>query len=144
MSRAKVVGHSPASNETATVMLVDDEPTTLLVVESFLRAAGYENLVLVDDSRQALDLVASVRPDVLLLDLIMPHVGGLEILSAMQADAAHSEIPVIILSGGDDEARREVMSLGATDFIAKPVDPKELALRLRETLGSKAPSPESA
>jgi CheY-like chemotaxis protein len=144
MSREQVLGHSPATNETVTVMLVDDEPTTLLVAESFLRAAGYENLVLVADSRQALDLVASVRPDVLLLDLIMPHVGGLEILSAMQADAALSEIPVIILSGGDDEARREVLSQGATGFIAKPVDSKELVLRLRETLGSKAPSAESA
>lgn len=143
MSRAQAAGHSPATNETVTVMLVDDEPTTLLVAEAFLRAAGYGNLVLVDDSRQALDLVASVRPDVLLLDLIMPHVGGLEILGAMQADAALAEIPVVILSG-DDEARCEVLRLGATDFIAKPVDPKELVLRLRVTLGSKAPSPESA
>jgi len=121
------------------VVLVDDEPTTLLVVESFLRAEGYENVVLVDDSRRVLDLVAEVRPDVLLMDRMMPYVGGFEILSSMRADAALAEIPVVILSSGDFDARREALGLGATEFVAKPIDRHELVLRLREILGFKAP-----
>ncbi len=139
MPNVERADRSSLTPETATVMLVDDEPTTLLVVESFLRAEGYENLVLVDDSRRVLDLVAEVRPDVLLMDRMMPYVGGFEILSAMRADAALAEIPVVILSSGDFDARREALSLGAREFVAKPVDRQELVLRLREILGLKAP-----
>ena len=137
-------GPSPPETQTATVMLVDDEPMTLLVVESFLRAEGYENLVVLDDSRQVLDLLAEIRPDVVLLDRMMPHMGGFEILSTMRADPALAEIPVIILSSGDWDARSEALSLGARDFVAKPVDRSELVLRLREALGPKAPNPEVA
>jgi CheY-like chemotaxis protein len=125
-------------------MLVDDEPTTLLVVESFLRAEGYEDLVILDDSRQALARISETHPDLLLLDMMMPHVGGLEILKSMQADPGLAEIPVVILSGGDEADKREALSLGAVDFVPKPIDRIELALRLRETLGPKAPTPESA
>lgn len=125
-------------------MLVDDEPTTLLVVESFLRAEGFEDLVILDDPREALDLISTTRPDVLLLDMMMPHVGGFEILAAMQADPALADIPVIILSGGDEADMREALSLGAVDFMPKPVDRGELARRLREALAVKAQTPESA
>jgi CheY-like chemotaxis protein len=139
MPSAERSDRSSLTPETATVMLVDDEPTTLLVVEGFLRAAGYENLVLVDDSRRVLDLVAEVRPDVLLMDRMMPYVGGFEILSSMRADAALAEIPVVILSSGDFDARREALGLGAREFVAKPVDRHELVLRLSEILGFKTP-----
>jgi CheY-like chemotaxis protein len=139
MSRAQVAVRSPASDETVRVMLVDDEPTTLLVVESFLREEGFEDLVILDDSRQALDLVSTMRPDVLLLDMMMPHVGGFEILASMQAAPALADIPVIILSGGDEADMRQALSLGAADFLPKPVERGELARRLREALAVKTP-----
>jgi diguanylate cyclase (GGDEF)-like protein len=123
----------------AVIMMVDDEPTTMEVLEAFLEGEGYENFVTTTDSREALPLLESERPDVLLLDLIMPNLGGLEILSMVRNDQALKHIPVIILtSSSEEETKLEALELGATEFLSKPVDPSELALRLRNTLASKA------
>lgn len=129
----------PAARTASTIMMVDDEPTTLDVLEMFLEAAGYENLVSLTDSRQVLEMLALRRPDVLVLNLIMPGVDGFDILRAMRADPALASIPVIVLtSSTDPEMKRNALELGAADFLAKPVDPSELALRLRNTLAASA------
>ena len=123
----------------ATIMMVDDEPTTIDVLEMFLQGEGYENFVRLTDSRLALEAISEQRPDVLLLDLKMPHVGGLEILQAMRDDEELRHIPVIILTSSTDaETKLQALEFGATDFLGKPVDPSELALRLRNTLEAKA------
>jgi DNA-binding response OmpR family regulator len=115
--------------------MVDDEPTTLDVLEMFLETAGYENVVSVTDSRRVMELLASRRPDVLVLNLSMPHVDGFDVLRAMRADPALASIPVIVLTSSDDpETKRRALELGAADFLAKPVDQSELVLRLRNTL----------
>jgi diguanylate cyclase (GGDEF)-like protein len=127
------------SLKASTIMMVDDEPTTLEVLEEFLRGEGYRNFVTTTDSRNALDLVRGEKPDVLLLDLMMPHVAGLEILGAMRAADELERVPVIILTSSLDAGTKlEALELGATDFLGKPVDPSELALRLRNTLAAKA------
>ena len=75
------------------------------------------------------------RPDVLLLDVMMPHVSGLDILDEMQADSSLREIPVIVLTASvDRETRLEALRRGASDFLTKPVDPAELAPRTRNAL----------
>lgn len=123
----------------ATVMMVDDEPITIEVLAEFLYEAGYNNFVSTSDPREAMDLIAMERPDVLLLDLMMPHVSGFDILNAMRADKKLRHIPVIVLtSSTDSETKLKALELGATDFLAKPVDSSELALRLRNTLAAKA------
>ena len=123
------------SIESSTIMMVDDEPTTLDVLEILLRGEGYANIVSTTEPGRALDLIAERRPDVLLLNLMMPEIGGLETLSGMRADEALEDIPVIILTAStDSEAKLRAMELGVNDFLAKPVDPSELALRLRNIL----------
>ena len=125
--------------KSATIMMVDDEPTTIDVLETFLEGEGYTNFVTTTDSRQTLDLVAAEKPDVLILNLVMPHVGGLEILGAIRKDEALKDTPVIILTSCTDPATKlQALKLGATDFLGKPVDPSELALRLRNTLAVRA------
>ena len=124
--------------ESATIMMVDDEPTTIEVLTALLEGEGYSQFVTTSDSRQALGLLAAEKPDVLLLDLMMPHVGGLEILESIRNDHALEHTPVIILSSTDAETKLKALELGATDFLGKPVDPSELALRLRNTLAAKA------
>ena len=125
--------------KSATIMMVDDEPTTIEVLETYLEGEGYSNFVTTTDSRQTLDLLAAEKPDVLLLNLVMPHVGGFEILGAMRKDEALRDVPVIILTSSTDPAAKlEALKLGATDFLGKPVDPSELALRLRNTLAVSA------
>ena len=122
----------------ATIMMVDDEETTLDVIEMFLQGEGYTHFVTTTDSTKALDLFAKNSPDVLLLDLVMPEVGGIEILEAIRADEALKHTPVIILtSSTDPQTKLAALELGATDFLAKPVDSSELALRLRNTLSAK-------
>jgi diguanylate cyclase (GGDEF)-like protein len=123
----------------STIMMVDDEPTTVDVIEMFLEAEGYDHFVAVTDSRLALETIARELPDILLLDLMMPHVGGLEILGALREDEALQQIPVIILtSSTEPEVKLQALELGANDLLAKPVERSELALRVRNTLAAKA------
>jgi predicted signal transduction protein with EAL and GGDEF domain len=119
----------------AKVMMVDDEPLMTDLVQTHLEDAGYVNFVVTNDPRDALCLLHSERPGVLLLDLMMPQMSGFELLEAIRADAELRYMPVIVLTaatGADSKLR--ALQLGATDFLAKPVDASELVLRLRNTL----------
>jgi diguanylate cyclase (GGDEF)-like protein len=123
----------------ATVMMVDDEPTTIEVLQAFLENEGYRRFVTTTQSSRAMDLFANENPDAVLLDLHMPEVTGFEILALVRRDSRYRHIPVIVLtSSNDSETKLRALQLGATDFLAKPVDPSELALRLRNTLAAKA------
>ena len=123
----------------AVVMMVDDEPSTTDVVQMFLEEVGFENFVTCNDSTRAMESLVNERPDVLLLDLKMPGVSGFDVLAAMQTDRHLKHIPVIVLtSTADAETKLRVLELGAKDLLAKPVDPSELEMRLRNTLAAKA------
>jgi len=143
---AQVAGESdyPLSAEfeqlqNATIMMVDDEMITMEVVQTFLEDAGYRKFILIEDSTTALDALRAERPDILLLDVMMPEVDGFDILGALRHDPAFSHLPVIILtSSSDAETKLNALDLGATDFLSKPVDPSELALRVRNTLAAKS------
>jgi diguanylate cyclase (GGDEF)-like protein len=123
----------------ATVMMVDDEPTTIEVLQALLESEGYRRFVTTTQSSRAMDLLANENPDAVLLDLHMPEVTGFDILALVRRDSRYRHIPVIVLtSSNDSETKLKALQLGATDFLAKPVDPSELALRLRNTLAAKA------
>lgn len=123
----------------AKIMIVDDEPVTMKVVRRYLREAGYASFVITDRSQDALELVASERPDVVLLDLLMPVVGGLEILRRLRGNEEFAAMPVIILTAADDQdLKRAALELGAIDFLHKPVDPVDLVPRVRNVLAVKA------
>ena len=123
----------------ATVMMVDDEPLNMQVLQLHLEAAGYRRFVTVERSVEALDTLRAERPDVLLLDLMMPQVSGFDILGALREDDEHRDLPVIVLtSSSDADTKMRALTLGATDFLAKPVDQSELALRVRNTLSARA------
>ncbi len=120
-------------------MMVDDEPITMEVIQTFLEDAGYERFRLIEDSRLAFDEILELRPDILLLDLMMPNIGGFEILEKIRAHPQIGYLPVIILTSScEAETKLQALDKGATDFLAKPVDPSELALRVRNTLAAKA------
>ncbi|MHB8474218.1 MAG: EAL domain-containing response regulator [Gammaproteobacteria bacterium] len=120
-------------------MLVDDEPTTLDILQAFLEEAGYKHFVTTSDSARAVELLIANMPDVLLLDVNMPTVTGFDILAAMRADPRLQHIPTLVLTSSDGAATKlQALQLGASDFLAKPVDPSELVLRLRNTLAAKA------
>ena len=119
----------------AKVMMVDDEPLMTDLIQTHLEDAGYSNFVVSNDPRSALESLRRSEPGVLLLDLMMPHVSGFELLERIRADRELRYTPVIVLTaatGGDSKLR--ALQLGATDFLSKPVDASELVLRVRNTL----------
>lgn len=123
----------------ATIMMVDDEPITIEVLAEFLHEAGFSNFISTSDPREAMDLITSGRPDVLLLDLMMPHVDGFDILNSIRSDNRLRYTPVIVLTSATDPATKlKALEMGASDFLAKPVDSSELVLRMRNTLAAKA------
>lgn len=125
--------------EKAKIAVIDDEELNIEVVVGYLEAEGYKNFATTVDARQALDLIRDTRPDAVLLDIMMPHISGLEILAAMRADETLFHLPVVVLTACTDaETKCKALALGPSDFLAKPVDPSELLLRLRNVLTVKA------
>lgn len=123
----------------AVIMMVDDEPIMMEVLQTFLEMEDYTNFVTVEDSTKAMSVLNETTPDILLLDLKMPIVDGFEILQRVRSHPALKRLPVIMLtSSSDSETKLKALEMGATDFLAKPVDSSELALRLRNTLTVKA------
>jgi len=121
------------------VMMVDDEPINIEVTQIHLEEAGYTRFASTSDSNGALKLIEEKRPDVLLLDLMMPGMSGFEILQAMEHMKLLKDVPTIVLTSSTDASTKlQALELGATDFLAKPVDPSELVLRVRNTLAAKA------
>ena len=123
----------------AKIMIVDDEHINIDVVQAFLEDEKYCNFITVEDSTQAMKELQETTPDLLLLDLIMPEVSGFDILSAVRAHPKFKYLPVIILTASTDiQSKLKALDLGATDFLAKPLDQSELGLRVRNTLAAKA------
>ncbi len=121
------------------IMIVDDELLNIEMTQAFLQEAGYSRFISTNESEHAVELMRRDPPHVLLLDLSMPKVGGIQILAALREDEQLRHIPVIVLtSSADGPTKLQALGLGAMDFLAKPVDPSELALRLRNTLAASA------
>ena len=107
----------------AKIMVVDDEPGIIKAVAKHLRGIGCSQLVTTTDSSQALELIRNEQPDLILLDIMMPQVTGLELLRLVRAESQLRHLPVIILTAHADPAtKREALEAGATDFLGKPVD----------------------
>lgn len=123
----------------AVVMMVDDEPIVMDVLETCLEEHGYRHFIKIEDSRLALEAIATERPDVVLLDLNMPNIDGFGILKQLRSKTETRFLSVIVLTSSNDSATKlRALELGATDFLAKPIDRSELVLRIRNTLTVKA------
>ena len=124
---------------TAKIAMVDDEPINIKVARRHLQNVGYQNFITTTDASTAFSLIAREKPDVVLLDVMMPQVNGIEILRAVRADAHLLHIPVLILTASTDAATKlKALDAGATDFLAKPVEPSDLVPRIRNALIVKA------
>lgn len=127
-----------AAVELAKVMVVDDEPTNIRIVQRLLELAGFSRFVTTVQSPSAIELMRDEQPDIVLLDLMMPRVSGLEILRQVRADENLSTTPIVILTAATDrKTKLEALESGAADFIGKPLDPSELVPRVRNLLAVK-------
>ena len=112
------------------VLVADDEPHIGRIIKMKLEQGPFR-VTLVYDGREALEAIE--RHDdisLVLLDLMMPHLSGLDVLAALRADPRHAQLPCIILTAaGQEQQYRQAMALGATEFITKPFSPKKLYAR---------------
>lgn len=120
--------------ETAKIMVVDDESVITSLVEVFLESNGFKNILCLNDSKQALQAIHSFDPDLMLLDILMPTLGGLELLEKIRADEAHDDLVVLMLSAASKSLKYKALRLGAVDFVDKPVDAAQLAQKVRDSL----------
>jgi putative two-component system response regulator len=118
------------------VLVVDDEPANVALVGSILERNGFTRVRSTTDPRQFRTMFAYQRPDIVLLDLHMPHVGGLDLLREICALLEPDEyLPVLVLSADvTAKARRDALGAGATDFLTKPFDTTEVGLRVLHAL----------
>ena len=122
----------------AHILIVDDNEANVLYLEAVLRKSGYTNIRSTTDSRLALPLFKQCQPDLLLLDLMMPHLDGFAIIEQLKPFvAANSYLPVLVLTAdASSETRRRALSSGANDFLIKPFDPGEIVLRVHNLLSA--------
>ena len=121
------------------IVIVDDEPINVKVVQKYLKLAGYQQFATTTDATTALDLIRAEQPDVVLLDVMMPGINGLEILAELRRSDESLDLPVIILTAAcDRETKLAALQAGATEFLGKPVDAVELQARVRNVLVAKA------
>lgn len=124
---------------TARLVVIDDERTNLRIARMFLRREGFGCVETFEDSREALDAIRRGPPDLILTDIRMPGLDGLDLIRELRADPRLAVLPVVVLSASSDaETRAQALRLGATDFLNKPFDPVELAPRVRNLLLLKA------
>ena len=120
---------------TEKIMIIDDEQLVIRVVKRFLAAEGYEQFITINDPRDAFRTIKKEKPDVVLMDIMMPYLTGLDLLKLRLNAPEFQHIPFIILSAtSENQIKREALRLGATDFLAKPVDPSDLTARVKNAL----------
>jgi DNA-binding response OmpR family regulator len=124
------------TSSTCHVLVADDEPHIGRIIKMKLEQGPFR-VSLAYDGREAIDVLEH-EPDVclVLLDLMMPHLSGLDVLSTMRADERWRDIPCIILTAaGEEQQHTRAMQLGATEFLTKPFSPKKLYARAAELVG---------
>jgi DNA-binding response OmpR family regulator len=114
-----------------TILVVDDEPRIVELARDYLEHAGFA-VVTAPDGRSALDEVRHRRPDLVVLDLGLPQLDGLDVTRSIRRD---SNLPIVMLTARDDEVDKLVgLELGADDYLTKPFSPRELVARVKAVL----------
>ena len=114
------------------ILIAEDEHFMLKALEYRLQKDGYETIT-ASDGRDALAKINSLKPDIIITDIMMPYFTGLEILNVIKLNPETKDIPVIILSAATLERTvLEAFNLGADDFVTKPFSPNELSIRIKK------------
>ncbi len=129
--------HTPPHNpDGKVVMIADDEPVNLKILESFLHMEGYQ-VISANNGRQALDLIEQDKPDMLLLDIMMPELNGFEVCKHLRESYSYNELPIIMLTAlGQSEDKIKGFDYGANDYLIKPFNKQELSARIQVHLNA--------
>ena len=121
------------SSRAARILVVDDIPENVRLLEAVLVPRGYEVLT-ATSGEEALDVVASAHPDLLLLDVVMPGMDGYAVCRALRDDEETSVLPVIMITSSIGQEKTPAIEAGADDFITKPFNHEELHTRVKSLL----------
>lgn len=125
------MSHKTAAKRRVRVMIVDDDEQSLDILSRWLDREGYDTLK-AGGGAACLDLLGREDVDVIVLDVMMPEIDGLQVCERLRANAAWREIPVLLLTARDDmETRTRGMALGVSEYLTKPVNKDDLLSRLR-------------
>jgi len=117
------------------ILIVDDKEENILLLEDILDKAGYKSVLGTSDPRDVLDLFVSFQPDLLLLDINMPHMSGFDVMDKIKEVFDSDYLPVLVLTAYHDrETRLHALRVGARDFVSKPFDNEEVLCRIRNLL----------
>lgn len=123
-------------DDPARILIVDDEEANVVLLRRILARAGYDGARGVTDPRSVVALVAEFEPDLVLLDLAMPHLDGFAVMDLLRGSIPGDSHPSILVLTADvtPETKRRALSSGAKDFITKPFDVEEVVLRIGNVL----------
>lgn len=122
------------------ILVVDDEPEAVELVAFNLKQSGFE-VSTASDGAQALNKARRIQPNLVILDVMMPEIDGMEVCKLMRRDPATSSIPIIMLTAKASEVDRVLgLELGANDYVVKPFSPRELVLRVKKLLDRGKPT----
>jgi putative two-component system response regulator len=126
----------PGEIHSANILLVDDEPHVIAIIRAALESDGYRNIASTTNPAEVVDLYRDTGPDLIILDMKMPGVHGLDVLEEMHSVVPDEEYLPILVVTGDQDVERKMRALvwGAKDFLAKPFEVPELLLRVRMLL----------
>lgn len=114
------------------VLIIDDEKEILLLLETVLKKEGFINVKIVDDSIEGIEVCKNYKPNIVILDIMMPKMDGLQVLKEIRK---FSDVPILFLSAKSEEIDKILgLGLGADDYITKPFSPKEVAFRIKAHL----------
>lgn len=117
------------------ILIVDDEPANVALLEDMLSDQSYVQVKSTTDSREVVELCSEFDPDLILLDLFMPHMDGFAVLEALSGNRTEVFLPIIVLTADvNEQTKLRALNLGATDFLNKPLDHIEVLLRIRNML----------
>ncbi len=121
--------------KTAKIFVVDDNPTNVTVLEAILKKEGYTNVVSTTDSRTVVASHLAERYDLILLDIQMPHMSGIEVMQALAGEIVDDYLPILVLTAQTDtETHKSALSAGAKDFLTKPFQRWEVVQCIRNLL----------
>ncbi len=118
------------------ILIVDDQAANVLLLERILQQGGYANFSKTTDPRQVLEFFTVYRPDLILLDLMMPYLDGYSLLTQLRSRIPDNHyLPILVLTADvSPKAKQQALSLGAKDFLTKPLDATEVLLRVYNLL----------
>lgn len=120
------------------ILLVDDDASTTLVLDAMLTEEGFQVSV-VNESRKTVEKALETQPDVILLDLMMPGIDGIEVCKMLRSESQFEKIPILFFTAvGDLDYKSAAYQAGADDFIVKPIHPNELIARIKKVSKGRA------